>query len=162
MQKVWSVKKYDKEKINELVMKYNISEMLAKLILAREIEDVDMFLNGTLEDLKDPYKMKDMEKFVERINKAKENNEKICIYGDYDVDGITSITVMYKFLKKLGLNVIYYLPDRLMEGYGVNTGALDKIKNGEDRTRDNFITSSSKSKAKFLFFSSSFDIEHNF
>lgn len=117
MQKVWSVKKYDKEKINELVMKYNISEMLAKLILAREIEDVDMFLNGTLEDLKDPYKMKDMEKFVERINKAKENNEKICIYGDYDVDGITSITVMYKFLKKLGLNVIYYLPDRLMEGY---------------------------------------------
>ena len=61
MQKVWSVKKYDKEKINELVMKYNISEMLAKLILAREIEDVDMFLNGTLEDLKDPYKMKDME-----------------------------------------------------------------------------------------------------
>ena len=129
MQKVWSVKKYDKEKINELVMKYNISEMLAKLILAREIEDVDMFLNGTLEDLKDPYKMKDMEKFVERINKAKENNKKICIYGDYDVDGITSITVMYKFLKKLGLNVIYYLPDRLMEGYGVNTGALDKIKN---------------------------------
>ena len=129
MQKVWSVKKYDKEKINELVMKYNISEMLAKLILAREIEDVDMFLNGTLEDLKDPYKMKDMQKFVERINKAKENNEKICIYGDYDVDGITSITVMYKFLKKLGLNVIYYLPDRLMEGYGVNTGALDKIKN---------------------------------
>lgn len=103
MQKVWSVKKYDKEKINELVMKYNISEMLAKLILAREIEDVDMFLNGTLEDLKDPYKMKDMEKFVERINKAKENNEKICIYGDYDVDGITSITVMYKFLKKTWL-----------------------------------------------------------
>lgn len=94
-------KKYDKEKINELVMKYNISEMLAKLILAREIEDVDMFLNGTLEDLKDPYKMKDMEKFVERINKAKENNEKICIYGDYDVDGITSINVMYKFLKNL-------------------------------------------------------------
>lgn len=129
MQKVWSVKKYDKEKINELVIKYNISEMLAKLILAREIEDVDMFLNGTLEDLNDPYKMKDMEKFVERINKAKENNEKICIYGDYDVDGITSITVMYKFLKKLGLDVIYYLPDRLMEGYGVNTGALDKIKN---------------------------------
>ena len=99
MQKVWSVKKYDKEKINELVIKYNISEMLAKLILAREIEDVDMFLNGTLEDLKDPYKMKDMEKFVERINKAKANSEKICIYGDYDVDGITSITVMYKFLK---------------------------------------------------------------
>ena len=129
MQKVWSVKKYDKEKIDELVKKYNISEMLAKLILAREIEDVDMFLNGTLEDLKDPYKMKDMKKFVERIDKAKENNEKICIYGDYDVDGITTITVMYKFLTNLGLDVIYYLPDRLMEGYGVNTGALDKIKN---------------------------------
>lgn len=86
MQKVWNVKKYDNDKINELMQKYNISEMLAKLIISREIEDVDMFLNGTLDDLKDPYRMKDMDKFVKRVEEAIDKNEKICIYGDYDVD----------------------------------------------------------------------------
>lgn len=128
MQKVWNVKKYDNDKINELMQKYNISEMLAKLIISREIEDVDMFLNGTLDDLKDPYRMKDMDKFVKRVEEAIDKNEKICIYGDYDVDGITSITIMYKFLTSIGANVMYYLPDRLLEGYGLNQKALDSIK----------------------------------
>lgn len=128
MQKVWNVKKYDNDKINELMQKYNISEMLAKLIISREIEDVDMFLNGTLDDLKDPYRMKDMDKFVKRVEEAIDKNEKICIYGDYDVDGITSITIMYKFLTSIGANVMYYLPDRLLEGYGLNKKALDSIK----------------------------------
>lgn len=128
MQKVWNVKKYDENKVNELMKKYNISNMLAKLIISREIEDVDIFLNGTLADLKDPYEMKDMEKFVERVKNAVDNNEKICIYGDYDVDGITSITIMYKFLTSIGADVMYYLPDRLIEGYGLNQKALDTIK----------------------------------
>lgn len=128
MQKVWNVKKYDKKNIEELMQKFNISEMLAKLILSREIEDVDMFLNGKIEDLKDPFLMKDMDKFVERITRAIDNREKICIYGDYDVDGITSITVMYKFLSSLNADVMYYLPDRLIEGYGLNNNALKKIK----------------------------------
>ena len=128
MQKVWNVKKYDEKNIEELMQKFNISEMLAKLILSREIEDVDMFLNGKIEDLKDPFLMKDMDKFVERITRAIDNREKICIYGDYDVDGITSITVMYKFLSSLNADVMYYLPDRLIEGYGLNNNALKKIK----------------------------------
>lgn len=128
MQKVWNVKKYDKDKIDELRQKYGISEMLAKLIISREIEDIDMFLNGTLDDLKDPYKMKDMDKFVKRVVQAIDKNEKICIYGDYDVDGITSITIMYKFLTSIGADVMYYLPDRLLEGYGLNEKALDSIK----------------------------------
>lgn len=128
MQKVWKLNKYDENKIKELMKQYNISEMLAKLILSRDIENVDIFLNGTLEDLNDPFKMKDMDKFVKRIKHAIDNNEKICIYGDYDVDGITSITVMYKFLTSLGADVMYYLPDRLIEGYGLNLKALDKIK----------------------------------
>lgn len=128
MQKVWNVKKYDKDKIDELRQKYGISEMLAKLIISREIEDIDMFLNGTLDDLKDPYKMKDMDKFVKRVVQAIDKNEKICIYGDYDVDGITSITIMYKFLTSIGADVMYYLPDRLLEGYGLNKKALDSIK----------------------------------
>ena len=128
MPKVWNVKKYNEEQINKLACEYNISKTLAKLIISREIEDVDMYLNGKISSFKSPYLMKDMDKFVERIKKAKEKNEKICIYGDYDVDGITSITIMYKFLTKLGFNVSYYLPDRLLEGYGMNKEALDKIK----------------------------------
>ena len=128
MPKVWNIKKYDENKVEEMSKKYNISKILARLLLAREIEDVEMYLNGDLSSFKDPYLMKDMGKFVQRIKLAKENNEKICIYGDYDVDGITSITIVYEFLTELGINVTYYLPDRLLEGYGVNKMALDKIK----------------------------------
>src|SRR5574344_546870 len=128
MQNVWNVKKYDEDKVQELKEKYNISEMMAKLIISREIEYVELFLNGTLKDLKDPFYMKDMDKFVKRVSRAIDNKEKICIYGDYDVDGITSITIMYKFLTALDANVMYYLPDRLIEGYGINLSALDKIK----------------------------------
>jgi single-stranded-DNA-specific exonuclease len=78
--------------------------------------------------LYDPFLLNDMDKLVDRIIKAKDNNEKICIYGDYDVDGITSITVIYSFLKELGVDVTYYLPGRMEEGYGLNKEALDKLK----------------------------------
>lgn len=128
MQKVWNIKKYNDEEIDKISNKYNISKCLAKLLKAREVEDIDMYLNGTLKDLRDPFLLKDMQKIVERIKLAINKKEKICIYGDYDVDGITSITIMYKFLSDLGLDVMYYLPDRLQEGYGVNNEALDKIK----------------------------------
>ena len=130
MQKVWNVKKYDSEYVEKIKKDFNISDILARLIIARDIEydKINNFLHGTLKDIKDPFLMKDMEKLVNRVKEALEKKEKICIYGDYDVDGITSITIMYKFLKSLGADVIYYLPDRLIEGYGVNNGALDEIK----------------------------------
>jgi single-stranded-DNA-specific exonuclease len=130
MQKVWKVKKYDDEYIHMIMKKFNISKILAKLVVARgiKLEDIEGFLYGTLEYIKDPYLIKDMEKFVERVKIAKKEKEKICIYGDYDVDGITSTVIMYKFLTNLGLEVSYYLPDRLTEGYGVNKGAIDNIK----------------------------------
>ena len=130
MKKVWNVKKYDDEYIKKIVEKYNITETMAKFLVARQIEfeDIDMFLNGDLTYLQNPYLIKDMDKFVERVDLAIKNKEKICIYGDYDVDGITSITVMYKYLTSLGADVIYYLPNRLIEGYGVNNQALDYIK----------------------------------
>lgn len=129
MQKVWKVKEYDNSKITSISNKYNISENLAKMLEFRNIkdEDIDMYLNGSLEDLKDPFLIKDMEKFTERVKKAIEAKEKICIYGDYDVDGITSIVVMHSFLTSIGADVIYYLPDRLIEGYGVNNNAVDEI-----------------------------------
>ena len=130
MQKTWNLKKYDNEILDKIKNEYNVSDIMAKLLVSRniEFEDVDNFLNGSLEDLKDPYGIKDMDKLVERIDKAIRDNEKICIYGDYDVDRITSITIMYKFLTKLGADVMYYLPDRLIEGYGINNNALDEIK----------------------------------
>lgn len=130
MQKKWNLKKYDENLVKKIKDKYNVSDILAKLLISRniELEDIDSFLNGTLDDLKDPYGIKDMDKLVERIEKAIENKEKICIYGDYDVDGITSITIMYKFLVKLGADITYYMPDRLLEGYGINNNALDELK----------------------------------
>lgn len=130
MVKVWNVNKYDDEQIDKITKKFGCSEIMAKLLISRNIEfdNIDNFLNGKEEDIKDPYLIKDMDKFVKRVLKAIENKEKICIYGDYDVDGITSITIMYKFLTEIGADVIYYLPDRLIEGYGVNNQALDEIK----------------------------------
>ena len=130
MQKTWNLKKYDESLVEKIKTKYNVSEIMSKLLISRniEFEEIDGFLNGNIEDFKDPYGIKDMEKIVERIDKAISNKEKICIYGDYDVDGITSITIMYKFLTKLGADVMYYLPDRLIEGYGINNNALDEIK----------------------------------
>ena len=130
MVKVWNVNQYDKEKVEAIMKEYNCSEILAKLLISRNIEfdDIREYLEGNLDDIKDPYLIKDMDKFVSRVLKAVENKEKICIYGDYDVDGITSITVLYRFLKGLGADMSYYLPDRLIEGYGVNNSALDEIK----------------------------------
>ena len=130
MQKTWCLKKYDEEKIEKIKSTYNVSDIMAKLLMSRNIQfqDIDMFLNGTIDDLYDPYDIKDMEKIVDRIDVALKKHEKVCIYGDYDVDGITSITIMYKFLTKLGLDIMYYLPDRLVEGYGINNNALDEIK----------------------------------
>lgn len=128
MNKIWNIKKYDENIVKEIECKFNISKTLAKLLISRKIENIDMYLNGNINTFQDPYIMKDMDKIVKRIKEAYLNNEKICIYGDYDVDGITSITVLYKFLTNLGMDVMYYLPDRLLEGYGVNNNALYKIK----------------------------------
>ena len=129
MQKIWNVKKYDDELVKRVKRTYNISDMLAKLLISRNVEFEDMggFLRADLKNIEDPFVMKDMDKFVKRIKTAIEKNENICIYGDYDVDGITSITVLYRFLKSLSANVSYYLPDRLVEGYGVNKEAIDEI-----------------------------------
>ena len=130
MQRIWNVKKYDEDYVEKISNDFNISKMLAKFLIARNVEymDIPVFLNGTLDDLKDPFGIKDMDKFVERIDYALRNNEKIVIYGDYDVDGVTSIVVLYSFLKELGINVGYYVPSRLEEGYGLNIEALKNIK----------------------------------
>jgi single-stranded-DNA-specific exonuclease len=131
MQKLWNVKSYDEKYISDIMKKYKISEILSKLLVSHDIgfDEIDNFLVANLDNLKDPYLIKDMDKFVNRLCNAITQGEKICIYGDYDVDGITSITIMYNFLEELGANVNYYLPDRLSEGYGLNKEALNEIRN---------------------------------
>ena len=130
MAKVWNIKEYDEEVVLEYCKRYNISKVLAILLINRNIsiDDAEKYLNISLDDLYDPFLMKDMDILVDRVLKAKENNEKIMIYGDYDVDGVTSITVLYSFLKEIGIDADYYLPDRMEEGYGLNKDALKHIK----------------------------------
>ena len=130
MNKKWEFYEENNEKIIEIAKKHNISELLTKILVNRGIIDdkeIDTFLNPTRNDFYDPYLMPDMEKAVERIIKAINNQEKVMIYGDYDVDGITSITVLKKFLEERGLKTGHYIPNRLEEGYGLNENAIRSI-----------------------------------
>ena len=134
MNKKWEFYKPDEKLVNEIAQKYNISDVLATVLVNRNIiedEQIKVFLDPTRKDFHDPYLMPDMEEAVNRILKAIENNEKVLIYGDYDVDGITSITVLKKFLHARGLDVGYYIPNRLNEGYGLNKKAIKKIADDE-------------------------------
>ena len=134
MRKKWKYKELDEERIDEIVKKFDVPELLATVLVNRGIvddEEIRVFLNPTRSDFHDPYLMPDMEIAVERIIKAIDNQEKVIMYGDYDVDGITSITVLKKFLKTCGLEADYYIPNRLSEGYGLNKAAIDYIKEKE-------------------------------
>ena len=130
MKKRWEYYEQNKELVEKIVAKHNISELLAKILINRNIiedKQIEIFLNPTRNDFYDPFLMNDMDKAVNRIIEAIKNKEKTIIYGDYDVDGITSITVLKKFLNERGLEVDYYIPNRLEEGYGLNCEAIEKI-----------------------------------
>lgn len=130
MNKKWEYYQIDESKIEEISRKYNISPLLSRILLNRNIdldEKIKKFLYPKIEDLYDPFLMSNMETAVNRIIQAVNKKEKITIYGDYDVDGITSVAVLTKFLTELGVDNSYYLPSRLDEGYGLNNAALDKI-----------------------------------
>ena len=107
MKKKWVFYDEDNSKVNEISKKYNISNLLAKVLINRNIVDdeIDVFLNPTRNDFHDPYLLPDMEKAVDRLEIAIKNKEKVIIFGDYDVDGITSITVLKRFLEERGLEV---------------------------------------------------------
>lgn len=132
MNKKWEYSQIDDEMVSEISEKYGVSEIIAKILINRGIVEentIDKFLHPKLEDLNDPFLLNDMEIAVNRIIEAHQNKEKITIYGDYDVDGITSIATLSKFLTELGVENDYYLPNRLEEGYGLNNNALEKIAN---------------------------------
>lgn len=122
----------DNELVDKISKKFNISELVATILVNREIvneKDIEIFLNPTRDDFYDPFYLPDMEKAIIRIEKAINNQEKVIIYGDYDVDGITSITILKKFLEERGLKTDYYIPNRLDEGYGLNNEAIKKFAN---------------------------------
>ena len=132
MNKKWQIYETDENKIQEISQKYNLNKLLSTILANRNIideKDIKQFLTPTRKDFHDPFLIHDMEKAVERIIKAIEKQEKVTIYGDYDVDGITSITVLKRYLSDRGLEVETYIPNRLNEGYGLNKEAIEKIHN---------------------------------
>ncbi len=129
MDKKWIIKpKEDEQKINDLAESLSVSEIIANLLVQRGItnfEDAKQFFRPELSQLYDPFLMKDMEMAVGRLDIAIKNNEKILVYGDYDVDGTTAVATVYSFFKKIHPNIDYYIPDRYSEGYGISYKGID-------------------------------------
>ena len=129
MQKSWRIKKpADINDLKHLSAALNVDMAIANLLIQRGIKtfsEARSFFRPKLTDLYDPFLMKDMDKAVARVKKAIDNDEKVMIYGDYDVDGTTSVALMYSFLKSRLTNIEYYIPDRYMEGYGISRLSID-------------------------------------
>ena len=128
-EKQWIIKTpADTEKSSRLAAELGIDRVLADLLVQRGVEtfeDARKFFRPSLEDLHDPFLMKDMDKAVERLHQAIVSAQKILVYGDYDVDGTTAVAQMYSFLKYFTQKLSFYIPDRYDEGYGLSYKALD-------------------------------------
>ena len=129
MEKRWVVKKRgDKELVEHLKRVLGIDEVIANLLVQRDINSFDearSFFRPQIDHLHDPFLMKDMDRAVERITQALKNNEKILVYGDYDVDGTSAVALVYSFLRERYERVDYYIPDRYSEGYGISEIGID-------------------------------------
>ncbi|MFZ1279614.1 MAG: DHH family phosphoesterase, partial [Ignavibacteriaceae bacterium] len=132
LHKRWKIREVeDDNSLKSLSDSLNISEVLAKLLFIREIKTFSQakyFFRPSIESLHDPYLMNGMEVAAKRVISALTENQPICIYGDYDVDGTCSTALLYMFLKELGANVDFYIPRRLNEGYGLSKDGIDAIK----------------------------------
>ncbi|BBM85254.1 single-stranded-DNA-specific exonuclease RecJ [Candidatus Uabimicrobium amorphum] len=130
METRWLQKERDEEAIKNLAHEAQIDELFATILVNRDIITLEQFndyLNPKLKNMHDPHLLYDMDKAVSRIKKAIEDKEKIYVYGDYDVDGVTGTSVIYECLKVLGANAFFYIPHRLKEGYGLNIDAVQHI-----------------------------------
>ena len=129
MEKRWvELEKADAQIVEKLSKDLNVDEILANMMAKRGIssfEQAKAFFRPDLNLLHDPFLMKDMPQAIERIEKAIKNKEHILIYGDYDVDGTTSVALTYSFFKEIHPNINYYIPDRYLEGYGISTQGID-------------------------------------
>jgi single-stranded-DNA-specific exonuclease len=133
MEKRWNILEVDEDKVAGVQRALSINRSLCKLLVEREIDTFEKakdYFRPQLSQLHDPFLMKDMDKAVERILSAIKNNEKILVFGDYDVDGTTSVASMYRFLKKIytSENIDFYIPHRYKEGYGVSKMGIDFAK----------------------------------
>ena len=128
-EKKWILKDpADPEKVGRLATELGIDRVLAELLVARGVntfEEARSFFRPSLADLHDPFLMKDMDKAVERLHTAIAGGEKILVYGDYDVDGTTAVSLVYSYVKRFTSRVDFYIPDRYDEGYGVSYKGID-------------------------------------
>jgi len=120
-------KEHRPEDVLKLSQEFGLPPVIATIMMNRGITELHSFIHPSDEALLDPFMMKGMTQATKRILKALENHEKIAIYGDYDVDGITSTAIMVRFLRSHNADVMYYIPDRLEEGYGINKKAIETI-----------------------------------
>ena len=129
MNKKWNVQEPSKKRAQEISTKFNLGLLISYILSEKDLsdEEIEELLSPTRDDFYDPFEMPDMKKAVDRIEKAIQNQEKICIYGDYDADGITSTTLLKRFFRDRGIEVGAYIPNRLLEGYGLNHEAVEKI-----------------------------------
>ncbi len=131
--KHWKPEEINKEQVKEIMTEFSVPSIVAMLLSIRGInsyDDINRFLYEE-DELDDPFLLIDMDKATDRIFKALNNKERICIYGDYDADGVTSTALLYDYLSNLGADVTYYIPSREAEGYGMNNDAIDKIAKAE-------------------------------
>ncbi len=132
--KQWVVADADNSRVAEISKKFGISPLVAKIIYLRNIRDyndIENFIKKDFSGFHNPFLLPDMEAAVNFILNAVETGKKIAVYGDYDVDGITATYIVYDYLKSIGANVIYYIPDRAEEGYGINISAIDYLKQNQ-------------------------------
>lgn len=129
LRKVWKYKESgDDASVVHLMEVLGVTRPIAKMLVQRDIltlEQARSFFRPNIHSLHDPYLMKDMAKAVERISEALKNDEKILVYGDYDVDGTSAVALLYSFLSKLTTHIDFYIPDRYSEGYGVSIKGID-------------------------------------
>jgi len=128
--KIWEFQRASDNIVKDIAKKANIPKLLAKIFLNRGVQDVqyiNKFLNPNLQDLHDPFLLEDMDIAVNRIINAMQNSESILIYGDYDVDGVTSTSILYDFLRHLDAKVDFYIPNRINEGYSLSMEWAQKL-----------------------------------
>ncbi|MGN1041824.1 MAG: DHH family phosphoesterase, partial [Acutalibacteraceae bacterium] len=129
----WIVKKIDNREVLNLVNIYGIPPLSAGLLISRGIcnpDDIMEFILPTV-DKNEKIKWYGIDKMVLEINSCINSNSKICIYGDYDADGVTATALMYEYLRYRGANVCYYIPERDRDGYGLNKNAISKLKSDD-------------------------------
>lgn len=127
--KKWTTAHIDKEAAAQVAENHSLDPFTALILVSRgitEYEDIEEFFDFDF-SFCDPFLITDMDKAVARIEQAIENFEKICVWGDYDADGVTSTALMYSYLSDRGADVTYYIPDRITEGYGMSRGGVDKL-----------------------------------